>query len=399
MSRYFISRPREKAKISLPVKCLAIYFALMPFDSFPVFGMGSLLKVIALLPLGAIIILKKQTSIRINKLTAAFIIYIIFNALTFIYSVNLSASWFSLKRLLLNGVLIIAVGGMNETYSKEEFQYLLKALILGGLATVILTLLFADTATEGRLTLSINGTKQDQNYINGYMFFAFSFFVEKLVAKKKWLYAIPSLLLIVFTLLTGSRGALLALVMLGVMILLFNLANTGKLKPEVILIACALFALILLSSDYILSLLPQEVAERFSGEYIANYKGLNRNALWKRLLVIFYDGNLFRRLFGYGYGTVAAVNSFNHMVAHNMWLEHLISGGYIGVVILTYMFAVFGIEAWKNKNAIVFASYMGYLMMCVTLSITNYKPLWNSMMMIMISYNVRTDENLSERGE
>ena len=386
-------RPAQgKGKVDIVVKCLAIYFAMMPFDSFPVFGMGSLLKAVAFLPLIAIIVLHRSTKIKLNKLTIAFILYVASNAITCMYSVDFSSSLFELRRLLLNGVLIIAVGGMYNQYNQEELNCLIKALIIGGLATVVMTLIFSDTSSTGRLTLAINGTKQDQNYINGYMYFAFAFFVNKLIGEKKIFYALPSLALLVFTLMTGSRGATVALVALALMVFVYNMFNAGRMKAGVMIVAFIVIITLYFGFDYIMSLLPSEISVRFSADYIANYRGTNRNVLWAAILRIFNEGNTFRKIFGYGYGTVPIVNTFNHLVAHNLWLDHLISGGIIGVAIMTYMHAMFVIEAWRQKNPVIFASYMGYLTMCMTLSLTNYKPIWNCMMMIMILLSSRENE-------
>lgn len=394
MQKYQLARDRIQGRknIDIVVKCLAIYFVMMPFDSFPMFGMGSLLKAVAFLPLIAIILFKRRTKIIINKLTMAFMLYVFVNALSCVYSVDLSASASELGRLLMNGVLIIVVGGMYDEYNQDEVNYLIKALIIGGLATVVLTLLFSDKSAADRLTLSINGVKQDHNYINGYMYFAFAFFVNKLIGEKKLLYAIPSLFLIVFTLMTGSRGATVSLVALGIMVFVYNMFNTGKIKFSVMLAAFIILIVLIFSFDYIMSLLPADVAARFSSDYVQKYKGLNRNVLWGELLKIYNEGPLLRQLFGYGYGTVPTVNTFNHAVAHNLWLDHLISGGVIGVIVLTYMHIVFVVEAWRLKNPVIFSAYMGYLAMCMTLSITNYKPLWNCMMMIMILMVSRMNE-------
>lgn len=394
MQKYQLARDRIQGRknIDIVVKCLAIYFVMMPFDSFPMFGMGSLLKAVAFLPLIAIILFKRRTKIIINKLTMAFMLYVFVNALSCVYSVDFSASASELSRLLMNGVLIIVVGGMYDEYNQDEVNYLIKALIIGGLATVALTLLFSDKSSADRLTLSINGVKQDHNYLNGYMYFAFAFFVNKLIGEKKLLYVIPSLLLIIFTLMTGSRGSTVSLMALGIMVFVYNMFNTGKIKFSVMIIAFIVLIVFIFSFDYIMSLLPSDVAARFSSDYIQNYKGLNRNVLWGKILKIYNEGPFLRKLFGYGYGTVSTVNTFNNEVSHNLWLDHLISGGVIGVIVLTYMHIVFVVEVWRLKNPVIFSAYIGYLTMCMTLSIANYKPLWNCMMMIMILMVSRMNE-------
>ena len=100
------------------------------------------------------------------------------------YSINPTASFNNLKRVLLNMVIVLCIGGMYE-YNEDEIEFLKRSLVVGGLGTLALTLLFADTSSDGRLTLSINGNKQDQNYLNGYLFFAYVYFLIGFVKGKK----------------------------------------------------------------------------------------------------------------------------------------------------------------------------------------------------------------------
>lgn len=72
-----IGNINKNEKIDIVVKCLAFYFLMMPFDSFPVFGMGSLLKIIVLLPIFSIFCIHKNSKLKINKLTLIFFIYVL----------------------------------------------------------------------------------------------------------------------------------------------------------------------------------------------------------------------------------------------------------------------------------------------------------------------------------
>ena len=385
----------RKEKIDLVVKCIALYFVMMPFDSFPMFGLGSILKIVAIIPIFVILILHRENRIHINKLTGIFVFYVMYNLITCFYSINIDASVMEAKRLILNAVLILVVGAIYQSYNYSEVNYLIKALSIGGIATAIMTLIFSDTSHSGRLTISLNGAVQDQNYINGYILFAYAYCMNKVIDEKKFIYLLPSLLFVVFTLMTGSRGALLAFAVISVMIFIFNAFNTGKIRFGVIIMSIIIVIIILLGYESILDILPSEISVRFSADYIRNYKGTNRTDLWIEILKIFNDGNWFRKIFGYGYGTVPLVNTFNHLVAHNLWLDHLVSGGVIGILIMSFMHAYFLRQAWKEKNSIVFSVYTGYLVMCMTLSLTNYKPLWNAIMMIMILYNARRKKKIN----
>ena len=172
------------------------------------------------------------------------------------------------------------------------------------------------------------------------------------------------------------------------MIFFINMFSSPRMRIGIILTAIIICIIVVVGYQDFLLLLPEEIAIRFTPDYIANYKGTNRNDIWIEILKIYKEGSIERQLFGYGYGTVPTVNTFNHLVAHNLWLDHLITGGILGLIVMICMHVIFLREAWCNKNAIIFATYSGYLTMCMTLSLTNYKPLWNAMMMIMILHNV-----------
>ncbi|HGF7952272.1 O-antigen ligase family protein [Enterococcus faecium] len=383
-----IGNINKNEKIDIVVKCLGFYFLMMPFDSFPMFGMGSLLKIVVLLPIFSIFCIHKNSKIKINKLTLIFFIYVLANIITCFYSVNIEASFSELKRLLLNSLVIFSVGGVYVNYTARELKYLIKTLVIGGIITAIMTLFFADVSNGGRLTLSVNGATQDQNYLNGYMLFAFAFFMNKAIVEKKFLYLIPSVGLLFFTLMTGSRGSLLAFAVVVLMIFVINMFSSPRMRIGIILTAIIICIIVLVGYQDFLLFLPEEIAIRFTPDYIANYKGTNRSDLWIEILKIYKEGSIGRQLFGYGYGTVPTVNTFNHLVAHNLWLDHLITGGIFGLIVMICMHVIFLREAWRNKNAVIFATYSGYLTMCMTLSLTNYKPLWNAMMIIMILHNV-----------
>ena len=172
-------------EISIVAVALGVYFMMMPFDSFPMFGMGSLLRIFALFPVGAIIAIKFQHNVQINRLTVSYFIYCLMLTVSCFYSIYPTASFTNLKRVLLNMVIVLCIGGMYD-YNEKEIEFLKKGLVIGGIGTLVLTLLFADTSSDGRLTLSINGNKQDQNYLNGYLFFAYVYFLTGFVKEKKF---------------------------------------------------------------------------------------------------------------------------------------------------------------------------------------------------------------------
>ena len=106
--------------------------------------------------------------------------------------------------------------------------------------------------------------------------------------------------------------------------------------------------------------------------------------------------DLFRTLFGHGYATVVIVNEYNHLVAHNLWLDHLIMVGIIGEIVFLAMQFTYIRAAWKSEDPFFLISYIGYLIMMLTLSPLTYKPIWNCMTMIMIMSNYQSRKTAEE---
>lgn len=380
----------DKERIGITAKLLALYFVLMPLDSIDVLGMGSLLRIIAIFPIASIIIINKKSKIQLNRMSKWALLYTASILLSCVYSISFSDSLSSARRLLINMVLILCVGSMYDEYNRSEYIFLMKALVLGGVANIILTFLNPETTSRtGRLTLSIAGSTQDMNYINGYMLFALAFFMKKLIKDKK-LYALaPIVVIFVFTLMTGSRGSLLALAAIVISSILYIFFVDRNIKPGTVLVTIFVVVLFCLFYDRILMLIAPQVAERFTFKFIQNYRGINRTDLWIYILNKFKGADIFRQIFGFGTGTVYIVNDYTHQVAHNLWLDHLIANGIVGLIIFTGMQVCFLKAALKSKDVVLITSYIGLLAMCLTLSLVSYKPIWNCMMMIMIASQIK----------
>ena len=373
----------KRAPLSAVTICLGLYFMMMSFDNFSVFGLGSLLRLISLLPIGAVIFIKLRSTFIWNSMSKMLLLYCAYMLVTLPFSVNLDASFSFLRRIFLNLALVMVVSFMYE-YTDREISFLKKCLVIGGLTTILLTLVFADYSLIGRITLSVNGQAQDQNYLNGYLFFAYIFFFWELVKNKR----LPCIALVggilYFTLATGSRGSLIALICISMTMIFYLLFTSGKGHGTVIFILLLLVLFCLLYFGGVMNLLPESVSERFSLSYILQHGFTGRFAIWRYLIHRFYQANIFRSLFGFGFGTTAYVNEYNYLVAHNLFLDHLIMGGMVGLLLFLCLQLTFFLNAWRTKDIFVIAAYVGYLVMMCSLSIYYYKPLFNAMIMICL---------------
>ena len=374
---------------------LALYFFLIATDCFPLGAVGSLLKIFALIPVGLSLLEIRQMRIRFDPLIVFQFLFLILAVLSLFYSVDQSSTVAVVITLSLNLVLVFSLGSMLS-YSETEVNFLFKAMLYGSWLTVVLMLVFSNVSHDGRLTLQLGEGAQDQNYINGYILFAFSYHCKSAFWDRKWKHGILVLLLFVIVLLTGSRGALLAYITVALVHLFRMVINTGKaVRNLLLLIAIVLVALI--AFEAVLNQLPADIAQRFSWDFIMETGTTGRIRIWKDLWNHFCDGSMFRMLFGHGYGTTITV-SIQGKVAHNLYLDNLITLGVFGLLlqILTQICVLR--EMVRQKELVLLGTYVGFLVMCLSLSLTAYKPIWNIMMITMIMrYSVQNNGNVLQK--
>ena len=377
----------DKEKLGFSVICLGIYFMAMPFDSFNFGGMGSLNRILILLPIIGIL-LERNTLFYVGNLTKILIVYLAYFLLTTVYSISLDITLSRVWTLLMNIMAVLCVGALRKSYSEREINFLKKSLVIGGILTIVFTLAFSGMGSSGRLTMMVNegGQGQDQNYLNGYMMFVFVLFVARAL-KKSFFYICPILGIFLFILFTGSRGSLLAFSVTALFIVFYVLHNQKKSMYAMIILA-VIFFILYLCIDSIMALLPPSVAVRFTADYVAANTTTGRGDIWMYLLQVYADSSVFRQLMGFGYGATSLVNqmggNFGNLVAHNLWIEHLIMGGLFGEILFNILIICYIRAALRTGDIFIIASYIGFLVMAMSLSLISYKPIWDCMMMIII---------------
>jgi len=360
---------------------LAVYFLLMAMDCFPLGTVGSLLKIVALIPLGLSLLNARQIRIRFNVLVIFQFLFWLLAVLSLLYTVNQSKTTTSVITLTLNLALVIALGSM-QTYSETEVKFLYRASLYGSWLTILLMVFFSNISSDGRLTLQIGEGIQDQNYINGYILFAFSYHCKMSFLERKWRHLTAVLFIMVVVLLTGSRGAFLAYIAVAIVYLVSMVVRT-KNSAKNLLILLFVIIVAIFCFEFILTKLPADVAKRFSWDYISQTGTVGRMKIWRDLLAHFCDDNILRMLFGHGYGTTIVVSQL-HKVSHNFYLDNLVTLGIVGLLlqIITQVYVIY--ELVRQKAAVLLGTYIGMLVMCLSLSLVAYKPIWNIMLFTLI---------------
>ena len=360
---------------------LGLYFLVAGTDSFQIGTLGSLLKVVALIPLALAFLDIRSWKIRISPTLAVQLLFWLLAVVSIFYSVKPDKTFSSVKILTLNLAMVFCLGILEE-YNTRELLVMRRALLAGGWVTIVLMLLFSDFSVHGRLTLLLGEKSQDQNYINGYFIYTFSWHCSQLLLKKKKIHMVPALFLLAIVLLTGSRGALIAFLLVFFAQVCFMLANTRH-KIRYIFLTALLIGLLLAVFDLILEQIPENVAQRYSWDYIAEKGTSGRSRIWRFLLGHYAGDSIGRMLFGHGYGTTWLVNTMDGRVAHNLYLDNLITLGVFGLTLQLLLQGTVIRILYNRRQYSLLGAYFGLMGMCLSLSLVAYKPIWNIMLLAL----------------
>lgn len=371
---------QERNRIRPVAYGLALYFMMGVFDALNISAIGSLLKIAAFIPLGMMFFQLKDLRLRFHSLFFMQIAFWLLSLVSLFYTINFDRTFSAAMTLTLNLMLVLILGVMVP-YNEAELKLLQQAMLLGCWMQIILTLLFADVSAAGRLTLRFGQSTQDQNNNNTFFLYAFSYHCYQLLCKKGKKHIIPVLIMFAMVLVSGSRGALLAFaVTFFFQICIYFKESKHALRN--ILVVAALLLIAGIAFDLILEQLPESVSVRFSWEYLAEKGTTGRSRTWNYLWNRFSESSMLRMLFGYGYGTTSIVNQLNHNVAHNLYLDNLITLGIFGMFLQIASQGIVVWIFWRKKKYALLGAYIGMIAMCMSLSLTACKPLWN---MILIA--------------
>lgn len=246
--------------------------------------------------------------------------------------------------------------------------------------------------------MNLAGGIQDQNAINGYTMLAFSWHVHRYFKGHGLFHLALSAVLLLIAFYTGSRGAVLSY---GVVFLALCITTVQDQKAAWLALARILLLLTLMIAVALMiaRFLPDDVAVRFSPAYILKKGATGRMSIWKYLWNRFLEAPLGRQVFGHGYGTTITVNQLNHLVAHNLYLDNLISMGIVGLL-LQISVQISCLWSLRSANQLALHGvYCGFLAMCLSLSMTSYKPMWNVVTMALIfAFSSRPDRAAEKDG-
>ncbi|MEK4228820.1 O-antigen ligase family protein [Solibacillus sp. FSL H8-0538] len=370
--------------ISIRTWLLAVYLFFAPFDFLQVIPGVSLSRVLICLPLVGCFLYMKYMKIRLDRFLFVIILYVGMLIISMFYTYDLESTSQRIITVGLNMAVILTLSMFH--YNKSEITIIKKAMVLSGWLTLFLMLFYSNTSLMGgRITVSVNGVYQDPNYLCGFFIFPIIHYFGEFIKKKYIFSFIKMSVFIILVLLTGSRGGLLAI--LGSLIfycLIWMITKKFTLSSIVLIISVTSIFIIFFNT--VLGFLPQTITQRFDASFTVQDGAAGRGAIWESIIYKFNDSPNFNMLFGWGAGTIRNF-TYNGSVGHNIWIESLVEVGVIGVLVLFIFYFTFFKKALKMDEYVVSASFIGYMIMAMSMSLYSYKPIWNIILLIMILKN------------
>ena len=374
--------------IDLFSKAFCIYLLSLPLGALSLpGGFGSVLKIVALLPLVAWIFCPKCKSLK--KENCFHLLWILLIGTSFAWSISPSNT---LDRFITNFLFLLLIIPLSSLkFENKHIKMMKRALVLSSRITLILALLFA-SFDYGRLHFS-GILSEDPNYLCCYFSFGvvnifLSFFSGK--NKKYWFLYIFELIAYFYVILfTGSRGGALAILSAIIVSLFVGSRKNLAFSIFYVIIAFTIgFSLFFLASK----LVPSSVIERFSLQSIIDSDGTGRYEIWEAGISIFKNSSFSRKLLGYGSGTVREMflaYGYRGRVMHNIFLETLCENGLLGLVVYTIMLVQYLIICFKRKDAFSLCVLVSMIVLSLSTSLYAFKPYWNVMLLIIAVSNIK----------
>lgn len=379
---------------------MGVYVLLLIVGALNIGNFGSLLKLLAVVPI-AVWILEKH-SFYFNILLKCAIPFALWCFLSVVWSINFQSSFDRATTQILFVILLLSVSGYH--FNNTEIRYTFKCLIWSSRITAFFVLLSADYLPGGRLYLG-GAIREDPNYLCAYFMFAVVFDVMILLSvastlSKKAIGCVELAIYLYIVLATGSRGGLFALIAAVSIILLFyrdRSQSIGNSLYKRILFIAALFLAFSIVQLYI----SEDVLLRYSYESISESNGTGRYELWKDAISAFDHSTLLRQLVGYGTGTARDITYlfpfYRHNVFHNIYIENLLEIGIIGICFYIVHIFSFVIYVLRRGEIYPLAILAGMIVLSLSTSLYAFKPFWNILIYILI-LNQSNEKSITELG-
>jgi len=368
---------------------LAIYCILLPFEEVFVLSFGSVLRIFGLLVLAVAFVFMAANHFKMQLKWLWLLGWLLFSAVSVVWAS--SYEWWQYFFAIYAGQIafVFFVAHLPSSYVNLN---IVKNGLIAGAALAALVLIVSPKqssfTSDGRRTIMFLNAKMDPNILAIIIVIAIFCVLSMYQSGRRPIYTVGVLLVILLLItgvfLTGSRGAVIALVLSALLMASLILRNKRK-KKTAFYVLLALAAAILL----LYFVLPDNLLDnRYS---MANLFGLNeydnkmhnRYTIWQNAIPLFAK----KPIFGYGCGSFFSViqSVYKKSAAHNLIVLELIESGIIGSIPLFVFLTKTAVQAKKYCEVTDFCMWISVLVFSLTLDSIPFKYFWVALMLISVA--------------
>lgn len=328
---------------------LAIYLFFMPIGAALTGIIGDLspISLLSVLYMVTAVFCTLHVRRRLTRPAKFLLWYFVYSFITLLWG-GIQTRWF-ITALALN--MLTFLFAVTDKYNSHELKTIKIAVALSVVLTVFVALICQIRSMENRLVITIFSSI-DPNEFSGSLCLCIAFLLSVLSESKQRILPIIGLICCAaIIVLTGSRGGILSM---GVVVVIWFLLYGGRHRWKILL---AIASILLVAFMLFFNNLGVYLFERLNiFKSLAADGGAGRLNIWRAGFAYFGRTDFLHKIFGSGFGTFMGTVNYiapghdSAYMAHNMWIDCLITGGIVGVVLLFLAFAAAFRYAYKNKN-------------------------------------------------
>ena len=351
---------------------LSIYLVLLPISTAltGIIGNTSIQNYIALIYLFSSFMEFLFQGIRIQKKMHSVFIFFLYTLVSIIWCKNATFNWYFFQFALSATIVISAT---CKKYSEKEYKMFEKAIYASFFLVVLLSIINYRSALDGRLTITIGSTMDPNDFACGMsIIISLCLYRIKLEKDIRFNYLVLVLTLGVI-ILSGSRGALMMVLVMGLVWLLMT-NRSKRIKTIITLITIIVLAILFIADN-----LPTFLSDRFQISNVISSGGTGRIQIWSAALDKHISSDVIRKIVGYGHG---GFREAVHFIApghselyesHNMFINALIEGGIIGLLLLVVCLCHLLRYSKKRKNIFGLLAIIGLIVEGISLDVQSYR--------------------------
>ncbi len=384
---------KSNNKVSIQCILISVFLFLAPLEAFLTADMGTLLKYYQILCILYFCLFKGRNilSFKINRSMIFLLIFYLILFISLFWSTQMRRGFGYIEAIGLQIVFILV--SFQYEKSEQEVRNNIIAFILGNVLLAILTIKNGQTvgAYASRFSISVDDNILDPNNIAALMAIAMIYLVNTTFLNKilSFLKCLVCILLAVAILMTGSRGAIIA-ILVGLLyssILQGNVIKTLKFIAPIIL---GVAILIIVNKKFLQMDFIAALFERISSDD----SGSNRTDIWRAVVRAIKDNPIM----GYGIGSSSQIVLKYYGVSigsHNTFLTICLEGGALASIpLILLIISLVKLRKFSVTGIGVSAGLLTALVASFFLDTYNKKIFWVPFLIIFLYSSIKKKEYL-----